>query len=157
MTYTLFEPTIDIQIHEVILVREGGRLSEQTFLVLIETDNPDSGVHPATAATVGQESDYSLGADFIQLPFFPQARNLSIPLQLYADELTEELEAFKLTSMPFENLGFPSFGAPRRGLAFSTTEVQIADVNCKSRTTKRSGFSDVDLWIINEVVVKTLK
>jgi hypothetical protein len=129
--YTFTEPNAEIPNNDVVLIREGGRRSEQSFLVAIDVGEPDSGIRSATLETFDQAGDYSTvgGTSFIQVFFGPNQENVSLPLTFFPDTLPEGLEAFRATSTP--SGGFPNFGPPTSGGAFATTEVRIMDNDCK--------------------------
>jgi hypothetical protein len=130
--YTFTEPDVETPNSDVLLIREGGRRSEQTFLVAIDVGEPDSGIRSATLETFDVAGDYNTaagGGSFIQVFFGPDQENVSLPLTLFPDTLPEGLEAFRATSIPSE--GFPNFGPPISGGAFATTEVRIMDNDCK--------------------------
>jgi hypothetical protein len=127
------EPDVETRNSDVMLIREGGRLSEQTFLVAVGIGEPDSGLRSATIETLDQRGDYSVtgstGANFFQVFFGPIQTNVSLPLTFFPDDLAEGTEAFRATSAPFE--GFPNFGPPNSGGAFATTEVRFIDNDSK--------------------------
>jgi hypothetical protein len=129
--YTFTEPDVETPNNDVVLIREGGRRSEQTFLIAIDVGEPDSGIRSATLETLDQAGDYSTvgGSSFIQVLFGPNQENVSLNLTFLPDLLPEGLEAFRATSTPSE--GFPNFGPPTSGGAFATTEVRIVDNDCK--------------------------
>jgi hypothetical protein len=128
--YILPEPDEERRNNDVVLIREGGCRSEQTFLVAVDVGEPDSGIRSATLEMLDQRGDYSVGGNsFIQVFFNPNQENVSLPLTLFPDNLPEGLEAFRATSAPFE--GFPNFCPPTPGGAFATTEVRIVDNDCK--------------------------
>jgi hypothetical protein len=128
--YTFTEPDKEGPNNDVLLIREGGRQSEQTFLVAVDVGEPDSGIRSATRDRFGQDGDYSVGENnFIQVFFVPNQINVSLPLTFFPDNVTEGLEAFRATSAPFE--GFPNFGPPITRGAFATTEIRIIDNDSK--------------------------
>ena len=129
--YSFEEPEFEILVLDVVLIREGGRLSEQTFQIVVSVggtiDTP-----PATLEFVDPDrGDYSLGlqANFVTLLFRPSQQNTTLQLFLFSDDVPEGTEAFRATSTP--SPGFPNFGAPSMGGAFASTEVFIADDDCK--------------------------
>jgi hypothetical protein len=126
--YTFTEPNRDEPITDVILIREGGRLSEQVFVIGVNVGEPDSGIRSATLDIFNRTGDYgtsTLDSSFIQVFFDPSRENVSLPLTLFSDNFPEGLEAFRATSSPVA--GFPNFGPPTAGGAFATTEVRIVD------------------------------
>jgi hypothetical protein len=120
--YIFSEPDVEVGTQDVRLIREGGRLSEQTFLVGVNVGEPDSG---RRSATFDEPGDYTVGGGFILVQFLPSQTSVSLPLTLFPDNFPEGLEAFRATSSPVE--GFPNFGPPTSRGAFATTEVQIVD------------------------------
>ena len=114
-------------INDIVLIREGGRLSEQTFQVAISVggtiDRP-----PATLEFDDEErADYRLTAprDFIATVFPPNVQNITLTVLLFDDDLPEGTEAFRATSTPSPD--FPNFGPPSMGGAFASTDVFIID------------------------------
>ena len=102
--------------NNVTLVKEDGRVSEQTFGVGITVSNPQM-LSAATLETVNNSIssmfDYSLGIPgqtFIVLQFLPIQQNITFEFYLNSDELPEGTEAFQASSTPVE--GFPTFQAP---------------------------------------------
>ena len=129
--YSFDEPEFEIVVTDIVLVREGGRLSEQTFQVAISVggtiDTP-----PATPSFVDElRGDYSIGPgrDFVALTFRPFEQNITFPLVFFSDGVPEGTEAFRATSSPSPD--YPNFGAPSMGGAFASTDVFIADDDCK--------------------------
>jgi hypothetical protein len=133
--YSFNEPEVVETSQEVTLIREGGRPSEQSFLVTVNVGGPDSGLRSATRATPEQSGDYGVGGEstFIFVLFPSSALSVPLPLQFFPDDSPEGLEAFRATANPTE--GFPNFRPPALGLAFATTEVQITDNDGKSTCT----------------------
>ena len=131
-TYDFGEPDFETLITNVTLIKEGGRLSEQTFSVSISVGEA-FGSPPATLEFFDEDSaDYRiLGAatDFISLIFPPFQQNITFPFFLFGDEIPEGVETFRATSTPSQN--FPNFGPPSMGGAFASTEVRIIDNDCK--------------------------
>ena len=129
--YTFLEPSFPQLINNVTLVREGGRQSEQTFVVHVSVSNPIGSTRAATLeATVLPEDPYDyrlLVPGFSDTLFFPpSAENITFSFFLNNDELVEGLEAFLATSEMAPNLGAP-FQPPLSDTAFRMTEVQILD------------------------------
>ena len=122
-------------ISNVTLVKEDGRVSEQTFGVGITVSNPQM-LSPATleAFDTSINYDYSLGVPgqtFIVLRFLPNQQSITFNFFLNGDEVPEGTEAFQASSTPVE--GFPTFQAPIT-TAFPSTEIQIIDNDCKCIT-----------------------
>ena len=133
--YQYFEPDFLMYINDVTLVKEDGRVSEQTFGVGITVSNP----HMLTPATLedddtGINFDYTLGIPgqtFTVLQFLPNQQSIRFDFFLNSDEFPEGTEAFQASSTPVE--GFPTFQAPIT-TAFASTEIQIIDNDCKCIT-----------------------
>ena len=130
--YSFSEPPLETMINDIVLVREGGRLSEQTFQVTVSVSGGTIDRPPATLELEDEErADYRLAvpADFIDLNFPPDQENITLAVILFNDRLLEGTEAFQATSTPSQN--FPNFGPPSMGGAFASTEVLIIDDDCK--------------------------
>ena len=131
--YSLNEPDFETINRDIILVREGGRRSEQTFQVTISVS--DTINIPAATLQFQFEDDNSAdyrietGRDFVQLRFLPFQQNITLTVFLLSDGLPEGTEAFRATSTPSQN--FPNFGPPSMGGAFASTNVLIIDDDCK--------------------------
>ena len=122
-------------INNVTLVKEDGRVSEQTYGVGITVSSPQM-LSPATLDTddTSINFDYALGNSgqtFIILQFLPSQQSITFVFFLNSDELPEGTEAFQASSTPVE--GFPTFQAPIT-TAFPSTEIQIIDNDCKCIT-----------------------
>ena len=119
-------------INNVTLVKEDGRVSEQTFGVGITVSNPQM-LSPATLESFDTSInfDYALNAPeqtFTVLLFLPNQQSITFEFFLNNDELPEGTEAFQASSTPV--VGFPTFQAPIT-TAFPSTEIQIIDNDCK--------------------------
>ena len=129
--FSLNEPDFETVNRDITLVREGGRLSEQTFQVTVSV----SGTINIPAATLQFEdednADYRLTfpQNFVQLDFPPSQQNVTLIVILFSDGIPEGTEAFRATSTPSPN--FPNFGPPSMGGAFASTNVLIIDDDCK--------------------------
>ncbi len=135
--YDYFEPDSEQFFMNVTLVREGNRLSEQTFAVGITVADPVSGV-AATLETddTGNSYDYRLGgAAGVQFRsiFFPAAApNITFNFLINTDDLPEGTESFRaLSSVDQSDQRIPAFMTPILGLAFVNTEIRILDNDCK--------------------------
>ena len=130
-TYDFGEPDFETLITNVTLIKEGGRLSEQTFSVSISVGGTID-IPPATLEFVDEDSaDYRITApaNFVSLIFSPFEQNITFPFFLFGDEIPEGVEAFRATSTPSQN--FPNFGPPSMGGAFASTDITIIDNDCK--------------------------
>ena len=95
-SYTFNEPDFETLITDIVLVREGGRLSEQTFFVVISVRGTII-TPPATLEFVDEErADYKLASprDFTVLRLGPVQQNVTLHLILYPDDFSEGTEAF---------------------------------------------------------------
>ena len=125
--YSFDEPDFETIVNDIVLVREGGRLSEQTFQVSISVGGTIN-INPATLEFEDEDTaDYRLTAlqDFIALDFPPDRQNITLSVILFRDDLPEGTEAFRATSTPSQN--FPNFAPPSMGGAFASTYVLIFD------------------------------
>ena len=129
--YTFDEPEFETLFRDIVLVREGGRLSERTFQVSISVGGTINR-RPATLDFEDEErADYRLTSprDFISLIFPPGQQNITFAVIIFRDNLHEGTEAFRAISTPSPN--FPNFGPPSMGGAFASTDVLILDDDCK--------------------------
>ena len=131
--YSFDEPEFETFVNDIVLVREGGRRSEQTFGVSISVGGTINRP-PATLEFVDEDrADYRLTspADFIFLTFPPDRQNITFSFILFRDDLPEGTEAFRVTSTSSPN--FPNYGSPSMGGtgAFASTDVLIIDDDCK--------------------------
>ena len=135
--YSFNEPDFESIVTDIVLVREGGRLSEQTFQVYVSiSDGSTFNRHPATLEFEDEDTaDYRLTSprDFIMLDFPPEEQNVTLQVILFRDDLPEGTEAFRATSTPSQN--FPNFGPPSMGGAFASTDVLIIDDDRKLAST----------------------
>ena len=131
--YSFSEPVFNTVFSNIVLVREGGRLSEQTFQVSIFVSALTTiNIAPATLEFEDEDrADYRLtsSTDFIALNFQPTQQNITLRVVLLEDDLPEGTEGFRATSTPSPN--FPNFGPPSMGGAFASTDVLIFDDDCK--------------------------
>ena len=133
--YQYFEPDSLMFTNNVTLVKEDGRVSEQTFGVGITVSNPQM-LSPATLEDDNTDInfDYTLGIPgqaFTIIQFLPNQQSITFVFFLNSDEVPEGTEAFQASSTPLE--GFPTFQAPIT-TAFPSTEIQIIDDDCKCIT-----------------------
>ena len=129
--YTFQEPSALRLIMDVKLIKEGNRITEQTYSVVVSVSNPPPPLSPATLQGQGGNYDYSLvvpGASSLVLDFGPNQQNQTFAFILYGNEIAEGTEGFEATSTA--NEGFPTFGAPQNISA--TTLITILDDECES-------------------------
>ena len=115
-----------------MLIKEGNRITEQTYSVVVSVSNPPPPLNPATLQDAqGGNYDYSLGspgASSLVLEFGPNQQNRTFAFELTSDKIAEGTEGFEATSTA--NQGFPTFGAPQNISA--TTLITILDDECES-------------------------
>ena len=149
--YIFNEPNFETFVTDVVLVREGGHLSEQTFQVMISVQDTID-IPPATLEFDDEDrADYRLTspAHFISLDFRPEQQNITLPLILFADNLPEGTEAFRATSSRSPN--FPNFRPPSMGGAFASTDVLIIDDDGK--LTGKCAASCYNVGVLSVAVV----
>ena len=125
--YSVAEPTTGQQlVRSVQLVREGGRLSEQTFAVNVTVGAPASNLNAASNS--GPGSDYSIGSPSasVTLEFPPAAESVVFAFSVNSDEMAEGVEAFQATTSGVQ--GFAPFRPPQTNAAFQSTEIRITEI-----------------------------
>lgn len=108
---------------EIFIAKENDVQSEQTFLIsfqVFDSVPPDSDFTPAELGV-----DYNLLSR--QSTFNPDLQRLPLTIELLADRIPEETEAFQITSRP---QGDPAYTAPSSPL-FQQTTVIIEDDDSK--------------------------
>ena len=137
-SYVTREPQEETKISGVIqLEKQGGRVSEQTFLIAIEASatTPNANIPSATLSSFNNDgtvsnNDYSIagpGESVVVLEFRPEDQAIDFEFTLYPDNLNEGQEAFQLgTSRGFLNgvIG-PLFAFPSSGVLFSSSYIFI--------------------------------
>ena len=126
--YTVVEPSSDSGLGEVVLTKEDGRVSEQTFSVLVNVS--EAFPNPAT-----QDEDYRLGSSVnpFVVSFPPDSQTISLPITLLADTLPELNERFMISSSPSTSTPgevLPGFVVPEYSppvSLFASTLVVVAD------------------------------
>ena len=154
--YSFDEPDFETIVNDIVLVREGGRLSEQTFQVLISVGDPVN-IPPAILEFDDEErADYRLvtPSNFVRLNFPPDRQNITLSVILFNDDLPEGTEAFRVTSTPSPN--FPNFGPPSMGGAFASTDVLIFDDDRKLACNGAASCYSVVLEIIMLALAATI-
>ena len=111
------------------MVKEGGVISEQTFLISIQvTDSAPSGTNIQTATLL---QDYEFG-DGIRTSvtefFFPFQQRIPFRFSLFADELPEGTEAFQLSASPKDSRPRGPGQPDERFPASLTPEVLVTEV-----------------------------
>ena len=136
-TYTVNEPDFETLITEVVLIREGGRLSEQIFSIAVTVSDPRTiGLQSATLQQSYNEdqSDYRIATStqyFVSIRFSPREQNVTFFIFLYGDDFPEGTEVFRATSYSISSQSLPHFWPPSMGGAFASTEIHIIDDDCK--------------------------
>lgn len=122
-SYTFQEPESETDITGVVfLKKQYGRVSEQTFKVVIDvsTATPNANVHPATITSrladgTIIDNDYLLLAPDqtrVVLSFHPDAQTLDFVFTLFPDNLPEDTEAFQAKCSSLVQAGVPMFSVP---------------------------------------------
>ena len=119
----------------VLLEKQDGQVSEQTFLVVVEASaaSPNASIPSATLSTMSSNNDYSIagpGESVVALEFPPENQTTGFEFTVYPDTLTEGLEAFQLRASrtSFNGRIGPSFSTPSPGSTlFSSTFVLIEE------------------------------
>ena len=116
-------------------MKDDNRVSEQTFRVGINVNDPSIDVAAATLQTVDTgpgEWDYRMGQvgqDFLLADIFPLQQFLIVGFVMIGDNVPEGLEGFQLDAS-VETVGeFPQFALPLQSstTAFRSTTVTIVD------------------------------
>lgn len=136
-TYTFLEPDNRTR-HEVILIKEDDRISEQTFSVIVNIGDPISGLSTASLDTDDGNTlyDYSLEDRNLSFIFTPSIQNHSFVFFLREDNSPEGTEAFRVTSTPDDSSDYPTFQPPMSPgssirSAYQNAEIQIFDNDSK--------------------------
>ena len=98
-SYTFTEPP-DLELFNIPLVKEGGQLSEQTFIVQLQVSNM---TNPFQPASFSEDYDHQI----FNITFLPDQQTISWEFQLIPNEAPEENEAFRVILS--SALGFPNF------------------------------------------------
>ena len=113
--YTFIEPPT-MKLFSIPLVKEGGRVSEQTFNLQIDVSNMTNRYQPATFG-----DDYK--HDIINITIFPDQQSIMWEFELISNEFPEENEAFRIT---ISSIRYPKFLSDNQGV-FNTTTIIIND------------------------------
>ena len=130
------EPDInEDNIFSIFLTKRDGRITEQTFSVLITVTDPTN-IPSATLETDdGGDFDYNLGRAGIErltLLFPRDVQNISFRIIINSDNLPEGLEGFQASSANDMDETYPDFLNPTRGSSvFALTQIHILDDDCK--------------------------
>ncbi len=136
-SYTFQEPQFEEEISGVVfLEKQGGQISEQRYVVIIEMNQatPNTNIQPATLSTVNADNDYVVrypGDYEIILEFGPNDQRLDFPFILFPDDVAEGTEAFQASIQPSENPLHPAFIDPSAGVLYSSTYIHIIDYDCE--------------------------
>ena len=98
------------------LVKEGGRVSEQTFNLQIDVSNMTNRFQPATFG-----DDYK--HDIINIIISPDQQSVNWEFELISNEFPEDNEAFHVT---ISSVGYPKFLSDNKDV-FNTTIIIIND------------------------------
>ena len=115
LSYTFSEPTEPSEdiLGVVILEKENGVISEQTFriVVTVTPTTPSQSIRPAELSMDGADNDYTIGREnFVNLELEPDQQTISFDFRLFADDIAEETEAFQAT--PARREDSPEFLVP---------------------------------------------
>ena len=120
-TYTFQEPETLSQEYSVYLTKEDGRVSEQTFVVFVETtDVAPISLTPATFGADYRLDDFSNVMNTTIL-FPPSEQRVTFSFIILSDDLREEDEGFLASSAPATSEGgvdAPSYLVPTNSDAF---------------------------------------
>ena len=140
--YTYHEPESLTFVHNVTLIKEDNRVSEQTFGINIRVEG-----HPffreATLETADARLDYDytvggrIGIRSTDLIFRPNVQKITFNFFINSDIAIEGDEAFRAFATSLE--GFPTFQSP----SISFTDVIIRDNDCKFSTLMQFV---IDMW-----------
>ena len=136
--YEYFEtiPLVETGITNLTLVKDDNRVSEQTFRVGINVNDPS--ITDVAAATLETDDtgpgewDYRVnfvGQDFLLADIFPLQQSLLVPFVLTGDNVPEGLEGFQLDASVETAGGLPRFQLPlpTSTTAFQSTTITIID------------------------------
>ncbi len=120
----------------MFLEKQGGRISEQSYVVFIEVNQatPNTNIQPATLSTVNADNDYivlSPGTYVAVSEFSPDAQRLDFPFVLFPDDVAEGTETFRASLQPSDNPLHPAFTYPSAGILYSSTYIHIIDDDCE--------------------------
>ncbi len=120
----------------MFLEKQGGQISEQSYVVIIEVNQatPNANIQPATLSTVNADNDYVVtnpGEGTIILELSPDEQRLHFPFSLFPDDVAEGTEAFQASIQPSENPLHPVFTDPSAGVLYSSTYINIIDDDCE--------------------------
>lgn len=117
-------------ITNVTLVKEGNRISEQTFLVNVDVSAPGTATLETNA---GPNYDYSIGQPgqtSVTLVFPPEAQSIAFNFSINSDNVPEGVETIQASS--FGGFSGPRFDPPfASSTVVQSTEIRIMDNDCK--------------------------
>ena len=130
-------------------MKDNNRVSEQTFRIGINVNDPATDVAAATLETLENtgtdEWDYRVGfagQDFLQRDIFPAEQSLLVAFVLTGDNVPEGLEGFQLDASVETEGGFPQFALPLQSstTAFRSTVVTIVDDDGRQQLSNKLSF-----------------
>ena len=102
--YNFTEPPASLsKLFHIPLVKEGGRISEQTFTLQIKVSNMTTPYQPAT---LGDDYKHQL----FNITFHPDQQTVFWEFELIANEAPKDIEAFRLILSPVRHPQFLSVG-----------------------------------------------
>lgn len=136
--YQFTEPDLETLFNNITLVKEGNRISEQTFGVFIIASDPTGSISAAQPLTTDPSLDYDYSLTGIpdqifSTRLFPATLQvLSMPIFINGDSIIEGIEAFEVSSSTTD-LSFPLFEPPSLDStsAYQNTQIRILDNDCK--------------------------
>ena len=114
--YTFTEPPVDMKIFFIPLIKEDGRVSQQTFNLQIDVSNMTNRFQPATS---GDDYEHEISNIII----LPDQQTVMWEFKLISNEIAEENEAFRVSISSF---GHPKFLNDNNNV-FNTTTIVIND------------------------------
>ena len=144
--YTFLEPDFEMFVGNVSIIKEGGRVTEQTFAVNILINEPIVGSRLATQKTdetvaaginydfrtEGTASGTALGVNSMVFEFSPNEQSFTFNFFINSDEVPEGTEGFRLASAPergvqLPGLSYPTYQPPSGRNAHVNSEITIMD------------------------------
>ena len=111
--YTFTEPPVPTNTFFIPLVKEGGRMSEQTFTLQIDVSNMTDRFE---SATFGKDYEHAIS----NIRIHPQEQTVMWEFKLISNEIAEENEAFRVT---VSSVGHPRFLSDNNDVINTTTIV----------------------------------